>query len=435
MRPRARCLPWCCLAGSRACVGDWCRQLWPTNSGCSSARFSANSCRASPGKSSARGRLTISSASSQHSAAGSDWGADTVNAFTKEGCAMPQLPADNHTPSQQSRTVLLAADNKNSILAEVAGGKPDSIAYSAYGQQSAQQDVATTIGFNGELREPHLGWYLLGNGYRAYNPTLMRFHSPDSWSPFGEGGLNAYMYCVGDPVNSSDPTGHSRIGKLLWGAYDFLFGGPGATGSGRPLLNGPMSPEKTGELTGLIIAGAPVAAAPRPRGDIISEGARMTSVASENLGRPGYADGAALGGLTALGNRSITRSASQTPNLASRITVESHQFGRDAITTTYSNGRSVTRPRQPVRGGGCVPSRHASTPGPSGSSHPTTESRTISNIYSPSPSPSASASASAIRNTPDPTRYDVVGQDGVSRITLENVQRGLEGRPPIHRPR
>ena len=155
---------------------------------------------------------------------------------------MPQLPADNHTSSQQSRTVLLAADNKNSILAEVAGGKPNSIAYSAYGQQSAQQDVATKIGFNGELLEPHLGWYLLGNGYRAYNPTLMRFHSPDSWSPFGEGGLNAYMYCVGDPVNSSDPTGHSRVGKLFWGAYDFLFGGPGATGSGRSFLDfAPMS--------------------------------------------------------------------------------------------------------------------------------------------------------------------------------------------------
>ncbi|VVP37950.1 hypothetical protein PS850_04749 [Pseudomonas fluorescens] len=275
---------------------------------------------------------------------------------------MPRLPADNHTSSQQSRTVLLAADNKNSILAEVAGGKPSSIAYSAYGQQSAQQDVATKIGFNGELLEPHLGWYFLGNGYRAYNPTLMRFHSPDSWSPFGEGGLNAYMYCVGDPVNSSDPTGHSRLGKLFSRGYDFLFGGPGATGSGRPLADfGPMSPEKTGEFTGLLIAGGPVAAAPGPRGDIIREGARMTSVAPENLSRPGYADGAALAGLTALGNRSITQSASQTPNLASRITVESHQFGRDAITTTYSNGRSVRRPRQPVRGGGDATGTHPRT--------------------------------------------------------------------------
>lgn len=123
---------------------------------------------------------------------------------------MPHSPTDKPASSQQSRTVLLAADNKNSVLAEIADGKPNSIAYSAYGQQSAQQDVATTIGFNGELREPRLGWYLLGNGYRAYNPTLMRFHSPDSWSPFEGGGLNAYMYCVGDPVNSSDPTGHMR---------------------------------------------------------------------------------------------------------------------------------------------------------------------------------------------------------------------------------
>lgn len=48
----------------------------------------------------------------------------------------------------------------------------------------------------------------MGAGYRAYNPALMRFHSPDSWSPFGAGGANAYAYCGGDPVNLSDPSGH-----------------------------------------------------------------------------------------------------------------------------------------------------------------------------------------------------------------------------------
>lgn len=37
----------------------------------------------------------------------------------------------------------------------------------------------------------------------------MRFNSPDSWSPFGEGGLNYYAYCMGDPVNRTDPTGHT----------------------------------------------------------------------------------------------------------------------------------------------------------------------------------------------------------------------------------
>jgi RHS repeat-associated protein len=119
-------------------------------------------------------------------------------------------PVEQESASQQ-RVVLLATDRSQSILGEIVDGQTHTIAYSAYGEQSAQQKVETRLGFNGQVREADIGWYLLGNGYRAYNPRLMRFHSPDSWSPFGQGGLNAYMYCVGDPVNRSDPTGH-------WGA-------------------------------------------------------------------------------------------------------------------------------------------------------------------------------------------------------------------------
>jgi RHS repeat-associated protein len=127
--------------------------------------------------------------------------------------------ADQEIPTRQ-RVVLLATNNSNSIIGEIVDGKTNAIAYSTYGEQSAQQDVATRLGFNGQLREGRIGWYLLGNGYRAYNPRLMRFHSPDSWSPFGRGGLNAYMYCVGDPVNRSDPTGHNAlIAVILYGKH------------------------------------------------------------------------------------------------------------------------------------------------------------------------------------------------------------------------
>lgn len=115
--------------------------------------------------------------------------------------------------STQQRTVLLATDLQNSVLAEIASST-NHMAYSAYGHQSAQLTVMTRLGFNGELCESRMGWYLLGNGYRAYNPRLMRFHAPDSLSPFEQGGLNPYMYCGGEPVMNKDPTGHNFIKAL-----------------------------------------------------------------------------------------------------------------------------------------------------------------------------------------------------------------------------
>lgn len=117
-------------------------------------------------------------------------------------------PVDQENMRRQ-RTVLLAVDLKNSVLAELDASNPNRLAYSPYGHQSAQLGVMTRLGFNGELREVNPEWYLLGNGYRAFNPRLMRFHSPDSLSPFGKGGLNAYAYCGGEPVMNSDPTGQS----------------------------------------------------------------------------------------------------------------------------------------------------------------------------------------------------------------------------------
>jgi RHS repeat-associated protein len=127
-----------------------------------------------------------------------------------------------HNPTGQ-HTLLLAVDFQKSVLAEIDAGRTNRMAYTAYGQQSAQHDVITRLGFNGELREEKLDWYALGNGYRVYNPWLMRFHSSDSLSPFGRGGINSYMYCGGEPVMNSDPTGH-YFGSLLSGARTLLGG-------------------------------------------------------------------------------------------------------------------------------------------------------------------------------------------------------------------
>ncbi|WP_207937330.1 RHS repeat-associated core domain-containing protein [Pseudomonas sp. 51_B] len=78
--------------------------------------------------------------------------------------------------------------------------------YTPYGYSQPRK---SQLGFNGEYQEALTGVYQLGNGYRTYSPSLMRFHSPDALSPFGEGGANPYGFCLCDPINLTDPSGRA----------------------------------------------------------------------------------------------------------------------------------------------------------------------------------------------------------------------------------
>ncbi|QHG65380.1 RHS repeat-associated core domain-containing protein [Pseudomonas putida] len=80
--------------------------------------------------------------------------------------------------------------------------------YTCYGSDSVDGRGPSLLRFNGERMETWANYYFLGQGYRLYSAELMRFNSPDSVSPFASGGLNAYAYCAGDPVNYRDPDGH-----------------------------------------------------------------------------------------------------------------------------------------------------------------------------------------------------------------------------------
>ncbi|MBK5526046.1 RHS repeat-associated core domain-containing protein [Pseudomonas sp. TH06] len=110
---------------------------------------------------------------------------------------------------------LFGTDQQQSVLATLGKEQLTDCAYSPYGHRPAEGGLFSLAGFNGEQLDPVTGLYLLGNGYRAYSPTLMRFLAPDSMSPFGAGGLNAYSYCLGDPVNRVDPTGHMSLETIL----------------------------------------------------------------------------------------------------------------------------------------------------------------------------------------------------------------------------
>ncbi|WCM51731.1 RHS repeat-associated core domain-containing protein [Pseudomonas sp. WJP1] len=122
------------------------------------------------------------------------------------------LLAQQQLPSLTGAS-LLGADQQRSIISVLEDQRLPLI-YTPYGHHQANTNASSVLAFNGERCDPVTGHYLLGNGYRAYNPTLMRFNSPDNLSPFSEGGLNPYTYCLGDPVNYSDPTGH-LIAALL----------------------------------------------------------------------------------------------------------------------------------------------------------------------------------------------------------------------------
>lgn len=127
-----------------------------------------------------------------------------------------RLLAQQQDNANTRDTTLLASDQQRSILQALKASHPlQPIAYSPYGHRSVLSGLLSLLGFNGERPEPATGHYLLGNGYRAFNPVLMRFNSPDSLSPFEQGGRNSYTYCLGDPVNQTDPTGHLSVRALI----------------------------------------------------------------------------------------------------------------------------------------------------------------------------------------------------------------------------
>lgn len=121
-------------------------------------------------------------------------------------------------------TYLLNTDPQQSVLGRLPGAV---LAYAPYGALG----IVTTsvVGFCGQHRDPLTANYLLGNGHRCYSPTLMRFLSPDHLSPFLRGGVNAYSYCSGDPVNRVDPSGQWSFKKLLI-AGEVTYGVSGALG-------------------------------------------------------------------------------------------------------------------------------------------------------------------------------------------------------------
>ncbi|SMF56011.1 MULTISPECIES: RHS repeat-associated core domain-containing protein [unclassified Pseudomonas] len=118
------------------------------------------------------------------------------------------MPLAEVQTGEMSGGGVLATDDKGSVLSVQDVDGLEGHNFSAYGHDPTLPSMRTTTGFNGEAYESVLASYLLGLGLRSYSPRLRRFCAADNWSPFGKGGLNAYCYCGGDPINFVDPSGH-----------------------------------------------------------------------------------------------------------------------------------------------------------------------------------------------------------------------------------
>ncbi|WP_080268744.1 RHS repeat-associated core domain-containing protein [Pseudomonas avellanae] len=162
--------------------------------------------------------------------------------------------------NNQSNCALLATDQQQSVIA----AQSLAFAYTPYGHHQPSTGPMNLPGFTGERVDPVTGHYLLGNGYRAFNPVLMRFNSPDSLSPFGEGGLNAYGYCEGDPVNRVDPSGH--LPKFLLRFFKKR------SGVKQPLLDRSVSQESVSSVASF----SPVEASNSGASGVVTHGSNST---------------------------------------------------------------------------------------------------------------------------------------------------------------
>ena len=141
-----------------------------------------------------------------------------------------------------------------------AGTKVVTFTYDAYGNCTVSGDAVLAqyckIRYRGYYFDTETGLYWVQTRY--YNPQWCRWISPDSigyLDPEIADGLNLYAYCINDPVNLYDPTGHSWDWNSFWRGLGYLFTGIGAIISGALVIACGVA-----TLPMLLVAGITIAA-------------------------------------------------------------------------------------------------------------------------------------------------------------------------------
>ncbi|GAD93715.1 conserved hypothetical protein [Paecilomyces variotii No. 5] len=270
---------------------------------------------------------------------------------------------------EKAQTQLWASDAHESILAWVDTQKPDDInhqQYAPYGYSTGK----SSIGFNGHWKDPVTGWYHLGNGYRIYNPVLMRFHTPDSWSPFTSGEINPYAYCLGDPINNTDPSGHMAMTGRDWAIMGvgvavgilvgiFTAGAGTAIAVGTSIAVGSLTDAATGAIFDAASGKSPsiqsigtdmlLGAVGGAGGEVVGRGFAAGAKALSRGVKGILEAGEKLRVAGGVPGRHIERIPIETLPI-SQLLLRDINFSQDSIRATFANGTSVLDEITRIRG-------------------------------------------------------------------------------------
>lgn len=191
---------------------------------------------------------------------------------------------------------LIASDQQKSLIND---HYQHARAYAPYG--GSNHPAGPLLAFCAERRDPLTGCYHLGNGHRPFNPRLLRFVAADRLSPFDQGGINAYAYCAGDPINRSDPSGRAWIqwlNQLVSFGLNAIFTGAAVNRAASAIVmrsvNGAANPTTAARLFNAAsfyggVTGVPsrviitAATASAPLGSGLSLAGNLTSAGSQVL--------------------------------------------------------------------------------------------------------------------------------------------------------
>ena len=120
-----------------------------------------------------------------------------------------------------SATSFFLNDGRGSVVqtTNTQGATTSWKSYSAFGQIESSSDLGElpSYGYNAEEQHPTTGLTYLR--FRYYEASTSTFGVQDTYlgNIFSPLTLNRYLYCLSNPVNYVDPTGHVSVGSLLTG--------------------------------------------------------------------------------------------------------------------------------------------------------------------------------------------------------------------------